>query len=92
MIDCNVHPTKKMVNFYKSGGLFEEMVRWMERLLQESGTVKYIDSVARMSQHSLLELQARYREKVPYMANGYSQPVNNSQNSQNSSNKSQSSQ
>jgi hypothetical protein len=81
-----------MVNFYKSGSLFEDMVKWMEKLLQESGTVKYIDSVARMSQHSLMELQSRYREKVPYMANGYSQPVNNSQNSQNYSNTPRSSQ
>ena len=61
MIDCNVHPTKKMVNFFKSGSLFDEMVGWMEKLLQESGTVKYIDSVSRISQHTLMELQSKYR-------------------------------
>jgi DNA mismatch repair ATPase MutL len=61
MIDCNVHPTKKMVNFYKSGSLFDEMVTWMEKLLQESGTVKYIDSVTRMSQQSFMELQSMYK-------------------------------
>ena len=79
-----MHPTKKQVNFYKFGDLFEEMLKWMEKLLQESGTVKYIDTGSRISQHSLMELQSKYREKFMYTQPKNTQTVNNSQNSLNS--------
>lgn len=66
MIDCNVHPTKKIVTFYKSTELFLGILGWMEKLLQDSGTVKFLDAGCKMSQHSLMEIQEKYQQKVSY--------------------------
>ncbi len=70
-----MHPTKKQVTFYKSNDLFSEMLKWMEKLLQESGTVKYLDSSCRMSQHSLMELRERYQQKVVFSQANATQEV-----------------
>lgn len=28
-IDCNVHPTKKMVQFYKANHIFYDIMKWI---------------------------------------------------------------
>lgn len=73
-IDCNVHPTKKQIHFYKSTDLFASIREWIEKLLQESGTMKYLDSHSRMNQHTLMDLQEKLRQKLPFGLN--SQPLN----------------
>lgn len=61
-----MHPTKKQVTFYKSADLFFDIMKWMEKLLQDSGTVKFLDTGCKMTQHSLMQIQARYQQKVVY--------------------------
>lgn len=62
-----------MIQFYKANHIFYDIMKWIEELLQNSGTVKFVDPTGTWKNRYDEEIYKKFKEKIVF---GYKEVKN----------------